>query len=106
MKYIITDFFEKQFSKVVKDISLDQMIHQIHLESKSSIQFKEPYIKVKMRTETKSYRIVLLYDKKEGNILFINIFDKKDKVYGENLTWDLHKNDILFWTKKNAKCIE
>ena len=79
MKFIITDFFEKQFKKVVTDMDTKEMMSKIHINSKNFIHFKDPYIKVKMRTENKSYRIVLLFDRKEENILFINIFDKKDK---------------------------
>lgn len=81
MKFIITDFFEKQFKKVVTDMDLKEMMIKIHINSKNFIHFKDPYIKVKMRTENKSYRIVLVFDQKETNILFINIFDKKDKKY-------------------------
>jgi hypothetical protein len=39
-------------------------------------------------------------------ILFINIFDKKDKIYWENLIWNLHKDKILEWRNNNWKNIE
>ena len=106
MKFIITDFFEKQFRKTVTDMDIEEMIQKIHIDSKNFIHFKDPYIKVKIRTENKAYRIVLLIDKEESNILFINIFDKKDKNYGDYLNWNLHKADILFWTEKNIECMK
>ncbi len=106
MKWIITDFFEKQFKKVVTDMTLDNLITKIHTNSKNFIQFKDPYIKVKVRSLTKSYRLILVFDPKDANILLINIFDKKDKKYGENISWDLHKSEILLWTAKNKDCLQ
>lgn len=105
MKFIITDFFMKQCEKVLSDLSVDELIQKIDIHSKGFIHFKEPYVKVKIRTGTKSYRMVILFDRTEEIILMINIFDKKDKKYGENLTWKLHKNEILLWKKQNEQCI-
>lgn len=106
MKFIITEFFETQFHKAVKDISLWEIIRKINVNSKNFIQLKEPYIKVKIKTETKSYRVLIVFDRENSLILFVNIFDKKDKNYGENLTWTLHKNDILMWQRKNEECVK
>jgi hypothetical protein len=39
-------------------------------------------------------------------MLFINIFDKKDKNIWENITWDLHKDLILKYYEKNLDDIE
>lgn len=105
MKFIITDFFEKQFRKNVQDISINQLVEKININSRNFINLKEPYIKIKLRTINKSYRIIIVYDKIDSIILFINIFDKKNKNYGENLNWDLHKDDIIFWKDKNQECI-
>jgi len=106
MKYIITYFFEKQFSKIVKDIDIKKLISRININSKKFIWLNYPFFKVKLNTKNKSYRIVILNNEEDVMILFINIFDKKDKDIWNNLNWNLHEKKILDWTDKNAKCIE
>ncbi|MDD5213800.1 MAG: hypothetical protein PHG82_05230 [Candidatus Gracilibacteria bacterium] len=105
MKFIITDFFEKQFNKIVSDMSINDLVLKININSKNFINFKDPYVKIKLKTNNKTYRLVIVFDKNELIILFINIFDKKDKNYGENLSWDIHKKDILNWKDKNQECL-
>ncbi len=106
MKYIITKFFEKQFYKNVLDLTIEQFISKIDINSKNFIWLKKPFIKVKIKSKNKSYRLILSFDSNEIIILFINIFDKKDKKYWENINWKLHKDDILYWTRKNMECIK
>jgi hypothetical protein len=79
MKVIITEYFEKKFSKECKDIDMDFILKKIIIESKNFISFKEPFFKVKIRTKTKSYRLVVNFEEDILKMLFINIFDKKDK---------------------------
>jgi len=81
MKIIITEFFEKKFKKVVSDLSIDDLIEKINLESKNFIKLKNPYFKLKIKSKTKTYRLLVLYESDNLIILFINIFDKKDKIY-------------------------
>lgn len=106
MKYIITDFFEKQFVKVVKDISIFELVSKVRINSKTFINLKEPFVKIKFNTRFKSYRLIIAFEKENLIILFINIFDKKDKKYWENINWELHKNDIMEWKLKNEECIK
>ncbi|HBA45126.1 TPA: hypothetical protein DCZ31_04105 [Patescibacteria group bacterium] len=79
MKIIITEYFEKVFKKVCKDIDLDFLLNKIKVDSKNFILFKEPFFKVKVRTESKSYRLILNYEKDYMTIILVDIFDKKDK---------------------------
>ena len=81
MKFIITDFFERQLNKIAKDMEISDLIGKIKISSKNFIHFKDPYVKIKVKTENKSYRLLVVFDKEELIILFINIFDKKDKNY-------------------------
>ncbi len=106
MKIIITDFFEKQFNKKVKDLKIEDLIEKINIESKNFINLRDPYFKLKINSKNKSYRLIVVYDKFEVVILFINIFDKKDKKNWENLNWKLDKKDIIFWRNKNIESIK
>jgi len=106
MKIIITSFFEKQFKKVVKDLKLEDLIEKINIESKNFIGLNEPYFKLKINSKNKAYRLIIAYDKNELVILFINIFDKKDKKYWENISWNLDKNKIIYWRNKNIEEIK
>jgi len=106
MKYIITEFFEKQFIKVVKDLTILELISKIKINSKTFINLKEPFVKIKFNTRYKTYRLIIAFEKENFIILFINIFDKKDKKYWENISWDLHKNEIMEWKKQNEVCIK
>ena len=106
MKVIITEFFEKKFKKECKDIDIDFMLKKIITESKNFISFKEPFFKVKIRTKTKSYRLIVNFEEDIFKMLFINIFDKKDKVLWENVTRYLHKDLILKYYEKNLDDIE
>ena len=106
MKYIITKFFEKEFSKNVLDLSINDLINKIDINSKNFIWLKSPFTKVKINSRNKTYRLILTFDKNELIILFINIFDKKDKKYWENINWNMHNKDILYWTQKNMDCIK
>lgn len=105
MKFIITDFFEKQFNKVVTDITIKDFVSKININSKNFINFKDPYVKIKLKTNNKTYRWIIIFNKADLMILFVNIFDKKDKNYWENLSWELHKKDIMNWTNKNQECL-
>ncbi len=106
MKIIVTNFFEKQFNKIVKDLSLDDLISKIKLESKNFVNLSTPYFKIKLNSSNKKYRLILSYDKGNVIFLFINIFDKNDKRYGENINWKIHKNEIITWRNKNIVCIK
>lgn len=105
MKFIITDFFEKCFNKVVKDMKIEELIDKINIESKNFINLKEPYVKIKIKSNSKTYRLLIAFDSGECIILCINIFDKKDKKYWENLSWQLHKWEIIKWRDRNTKDI-
>jgi len=106
MKFIVTNFFERQFNKIVKDIKIKELISKIKIDSKDFINMKTPFVKVKIKTNSKTYRLIIAFDKWDLIVLFINIFDKKDKKFWENITWNLNKNDILNWKKQNEKCIK
>jgi hypothetical protein len=81
MKFIITEFFEKYFNKVVKDITIYELVKKININSKDFISFREPFVKIKLRTSTKSYRLLIAFYNQDLIILFLNIFDKSDKKY-------------------------
>ena len=81
MKIIITEYFEKIFNKIVKDLTINDLLEKINIESKNFINLKNPYFKVKVKSKNKTYRLLLLYQSENLIILFINIFDKKDKIY-------------------------
>jgi len=81
MKIIITEYFEKILKKVASDLNISDLIQKINIESKNFINLKNPYFKVKIKSKTKTYRLLLLYESENLIILFINIFDKKDKIY-------------------------
>jgi mRNA-degrading endonuclease RelE of RelBE toxin-antitoxin system len=81
MKIIITEYFEKILKKVASDLNISDLIQKINIESKNFINLKNPYFKVKIKSKTKTYRLLLLYEAENLIILFINIFDKKDKIY-------------------------
>ena len=106
MKIIITDFFEKNFNKVVKDLEIDDLISKINIESKNFIDLSYPYFKLKIKSKNKTYRLLLSYDKDNIVILFIKIFDKKDKVFWENINWKIHKQKIIEWRNKNIEDIK
>ena len=105
MEIIITDFFEKNFKKVSKDLKIEELYQKINTESKNFIWFVEPYFKVKINSKTKTYRLLLTYDKISEKILLINIFDKKDKKFWENISRILHKEKIIEWRNKNISDI-
>ena len=105
MEIIITNFFEKNFKKVSKDLKIEELYQRINIESKNFIWFVEPYFKVKINSKTKTYRLLVTYDKISKKILLINFFDKKDKKYWENISWILHKEKILEWRNKNISDI-
>jgi len=79
MEIIITDFFEKQCKKVVKDISIDEICQKINIESKNFLDLHQPYFKLKLKSQSKTYRLLVAYDSRNLIILCVNIFDKKDK---------------------------
>ena len=106
MKIIITDFFESNFNKIVKDLSLDELILKINIESKNFIDLNNPYFKIKINSKNKTYRLLLSYDKENIIILFIKIFDKKDKKLWENINWKIHKGLIIDWRNKNIEDIK
>lgn len=105
MKIIVTKSFEKNLKKDCKDIDIDFLIDKIKIESKNFISFKEPFFKVKIKSKNKSYRLILNYEKEYLTIIFIKIFDKKDKKIWENINWNLHKDMILGYYKNNLKDI-
>ena len=106
MKYIITKFFEKQFNKNVLDLNIEEFISKIDTNSKNFIWLKNPFVKLKINSKNKTYRVIISYNSVDIIILFINIFDKKDKKYWENINWNIHKEEIKYWTEKNMECIK
>jgi len=106
MIIIITDFFEKKFNKIWLDFKINDLIDKINLESKNFISLKVPFYKIKINTKNKSYRLIINNEDDITTILFINIFDKKDKKLWENINWDLHKKEILWFYNKNISDIE
>lgn len=106
MKYIVTDFFEKQFNKIVKDLDIKNLISKININSKKFIWLRYPFFKIKLKSKNKTYRVLVSYNNEDSIILFVNIFDKKDKKFWENINWELHEKDIVSWTLKNMQCIE
>ena len=106
MKIIITNYFEKIFEKECKDIDLDFLIKKININSKGFIQFKEPFFKVKINSKTKTYRLIINFEKDFFNMICINIFDKKNKNIWENINWNLHNDLILKYYELNLDDIE
>ena len=106
MKIIITDYFSKVFKKECTDINIDFLVDKIKIESKSFIMFKNPFFKVKINSKTKTYRLIISYEKEYSKMIFINIFDKKDKQFWENINWNLHKDLILKFYELNLEDIE
>ena len=43
MKIIITEYFEKHFNKIVSDLSMEDLINKVNIESKNFINLKNPY---------------------------------------------------------------
>jgi len=105
MEIIITKYFEKYFTKRSKDLTINELLKKINIESKNFIWFSDPYFKVKINSSNKTYRLIVSYDSLSNKILLINIFDKKDKKYWENISWELHKNNIIEWRDKNIESI-
>ena len=106
MKVIVTKFFEKYLKKNAPALDIQDLVSRIQIESKNFISLKQPFVKIKIKLGNKTYRLLIVFDKQDVIILFVNIFDKKDKVFWENLDWDLHKKYILEWRDKNMECIK
>ncbi len=106
MKFIIKNYFEKQFKKIVSDFDIKKLTSKISIKSKNFIKLKEPFVKIKIKSKNKTYRLLISYKNDSLIILFINIFDKKDKKIWENLNWNLHNKQIKYWTQKNIECIK
>ncbi|MCH2188854.1 hypothetical protein MK079_03430 [Candidatus Gracilibacteria bacterium] len=81
------------------------LVSRINISSKNFIGFQHPFFKVKLGIGNKTYRLIVSYDPEKQVVLCINIFDKKDKNIGQNISWRLHQKDILGWTEKNMQCI-
>lgn len=81
MKYIITEFFEKELARIPGSLKIEGIISKIQFESKNFITLKEPFFKVKIKSENKTYRVLCIFDAHEKIVLFVHIFDKKDKKY-------------------------
>ena len=106
MKVIVTKFFEKYLKKNAPALDIQDLVSRIQIESKNFISLKQPFVKIKIKLGNKTYRLLIVFDKQDVIILFVNIFDKKDKVFWENLNWDLHKKYILEWRDKNMEFIK
>ena len=50
--------------------------------------------------------MIIFSDNNLIKILFINIFDKKDKNFWENISWKISKKEILKFYQKNLEDIE
>jgi hypothetical protein len=81
MKIIITKFFEKQLKKNVPVLDIQDLVSRIQIESKNFISLKQPFVKIKIKFGNKAYRLLIVFDRQEVVVLFINIFDKKDKAF-------------------------
>ena len=106
MEIIITNYFSKIFEKDCKNIEVNEIIKKLNIKSKNFISLKVPFYKVKLKIWNKSYRLLMFSNEYFTKILFINIFDKKDKKFWENISWKLSKNEILKFYEKNLDDIE
>lgn len=106
MKIIITDFFEKILHKKVKNINISEIISKLNIYSKNFIWLKVPFYKVKLKIWNKSYRLLLFSDQNFVKLLFINIYDKKDKLFWENISWKISEDEIIKFYNKNLLFLE
>jgi hypothetical protein len=81
MKVIVTKFFEKYLKKNAPALDIQDLVSRIQIESKNFISLKQPFVKIKIKLGNKTYRLLIVFDKQDVIILFVNIFDKKDKVF-------------------------
>ena len=106
MEFIITDYFLKIYKKKCKNIKLKEFISKININSKNFISLKIPFYKIKLKIWNKTYRLLIFSDEKNLKVLFISIFDKKDKKFWENINWKISRNEILKFYEKNLEDIE
>lgn len=106
MKVVISDFFLDKMKKNCKWTDLDFLINKIKTKSKNFVELKIPFFKIRIKTKETSLRILVNYEEDLLTLIFINIFDKKDKKYWNNISWDLHKKEIQKWYESNLDCIE
>ena len=106
MEIIITSYFEKLLHKNCKKIKVEEIIKKLNINSKNFIYLKVPFYKVKLKIWNKSYRLLLFADEKFIKLLFISIFDKKDKVFWENINWKLSQNEIIKFYEENLSYLK
>ncbi|MDQ7009910.1 MAG: hypothetical protein Q9M94_06470 [Candidatus Gracilibacteria bacterium] len=106
MEIIITNYFSKILEKECKNTKVSEIIKKININSRNFISLKIPFYKIKLKIGNKTYRLLIFSNEKFIKIVFMNIFDKKDKKFGENINWKLSKNEILKFYEKNLEDIE
>ena len=106
MKIIVSSYFERIFQKLCKKIDLKELSNQIKIDSKWIIYLKYPFVKVKLKLNSKAYRLIIYYKPDKEIIVCVNVFEKKDKKYWDNLNWRVHKKDIMKWYEENLKDIQ
>ena len=99
MKIVISKTVLKELNSICNDV--DWFVKKIKRGFVGyKIYLKRPYVKIKINLCNKGLRIVARYDDESDFLLIIFVFEKKDKIYGENLIWDTISDRILIRLRK------
>jgi len=102
MKIIFSKTVLKDFKKICDEI--DKFVGKLKNDFDAyRLYLKRPYIKIKVKLCNKWLRIVARYDEKSDNLLIVLVYNKSDKQYWYNLTWDKVKNLIILKLRKIEK---
>lgn len=95
MKIIITKRFEKEYLKELNKYFTKEKLAQNLKEKKHKfISLHFPYFKFKSKLNLVDFRWILLFVW-EDKIIPLILFLKKDKKYGENISWSENEDMIL-----------
>jgi hypothetical protein len=100
MKVILTDTFKKKYLKsFYKHFSKEDFVKFLKERNHTFIWLHHPYFKIKWNVKMVGIRwILFLLD--SNTIIPLMIFLKEDKMYWENVRWNLIEDDILFEYKQ------
>ncbi len=94
MKVIITQSFEKNhLKKYKKYFSKQELVKSLKDKQQSLITLHEPFFKYKNNIKTVAFRGVVFVSTNNA-LIPLCFFLKKDKQYGNNITWQTTKEMI------------
>ncbi len=106
MKVIITNRFKKKYFKVLKkQFSLDEFVIQLKKKSHTFIELQSMFLKYKGAVKAIHIRGVV-FVLEDSYIVPLCFFLKKDKQYGNNVSWHTHEDLILEEYEKSLDDIE